>query len=97
MITTMTDLAVYGLIILLIGLFLAAGIRILREYERGVLFTLGRFTKVSGPGFIFVVPLIQQIVRTDLRVFVEDVPSQDIISKDNVSVKVNAVDRKSVV
>jgi regulator of protease activity HflC (stomatin/prohibitin superfamily) len=91
MITTMTDLAVYGLIILLIGLFLAAGIRILHEYERGVLFTLGRFTKVTGPGFVFIVPLIQQIVRTDLRIFVEDVPSQDIISRDNVSVKVNAV------
>jgi len=89
--TTITDLSVYGLIAILIGLFLAAGIRILREYERGVLFTLGRFTKVSGPGFIFIVPFIQQIVRTDLRVFVEDVPSQDIISKDNVSVKVNAV------
>jgi regulator of protease activity HflC (stomatin/prohibitin superfamily) len=88
---TLTDLSIYGLLAILIGLFLASGIRILREYERGVLFTLGRFTKVSGPGFIFVVPVIQQIVRTDLRVFVEDVPSQDIISKDNVSVKVNAV------
>jgi regulator of protease activity HflC (stomatin/prohibitin superfamily) len=88
---SVTDLSVYGLIAILIGLFLAAGIRILREYERGVLFTLGRFTKVSGPGFIFIVPFIQQIVRVDLRVFVEDVPSQDIISKDNVSVKVNAV------
>jgi len=88
---TLTDLSLYGLIAILVGLFLASGIRILREYERGVLFTLGRFTKVSGPGFIFVVPVIQQIVRTDLRVFVEDVPSQDIISRDNVSVKVNAV------
>ncbi len=88
---TVSDLSVYGLILLLIGLFFAYGVAILREYERGVLFTLGRFTKVSGPGFIFVVPVIQQIVRVDLRVFVEDVPSQDIISKDNVSVKVNAV------
>ena len=88
---SVTDLSVYGLIAILIGLFLAAGIRILREYERGVLFTLGRFTKVSGPGFIFIVPFIQQILRVDLRIFVEDVPSQDIISKDNVSVKVNAV------
>ncbi|MFO7856763.1 MAG: slipin family protein [Paracoccaceae bacterium] len=85
------ELAIYGLVIVLIGLFLASGVRILREYERGVLFTLGRFTKVSGPGFLFIVPIIQQIVRVDLRVFVEDVPSQDIISKDNVSVKVNAV------
>jgi regulator of protease activity HflC (stomatin/prohibitin superfamily) len=88
---SLTDVSVFFLIAVLIGLFLASGIRILREYERGVLFTLGRFTKVTGPGFIFVVPVIQQIVRTDLRVFVEDVPSQDIISKDNVSVKVNAV------
>ena len=88
---TVTDLSVYGLIAILIGLFIASGIRILREYERGVLFTLGRFTKVSGPGFIFIVPVIQQIVRVDLRVFVEDVPSQDIISRDNVSAKVNAV------
>src|SRR6056297_1697761 len=85
------ELAIYGLVIVLVGLFLASGVRILREYERGVLFTLGRFTKVSGPGFIFIVPVIQQIVRVDLRVFVEDVPSQDIISKDNVSAKVNAV------
>jgi len=88
---TITDLSAYALIAILIGLFLASGIRILREYERGTLFTLGRFTKVAGPGIIFVVPFIQQIVRVDLRVFVEDVPSQDIISKDNVSVKVNAV------
>ena len=85
------ELAIYGLVIILVGLFLASGVRILREYERGVLFTLGRFTKVSGPGFLFIIPVIQQIVRVDLRVFVEDVPSQDIISKDNVSVKVNAV------
>jgi regulator of protease activity HflC (stomatin/prohibitin superfamily) len=88
---TFTDLSVYALIAILVGLFVAAGIRILREYERGVLFTLGRFTKVSGPGLIFVVPFVQQMVRTDLRMIVEDVPSQDIISKDNVSVKVNAV------
>jgi regulator of protease activity HflC (stomatin/prohibitin superfamily) len=88
---SLVELALYGLVVILVGLFLAAGIRILREYERGVLFTLGRFTKVSGPGFIFIIPVVQQIVRVDLRVFVEDVPSQDIISKDNVSVKVNAV------
>lgn len=86
-----TDIFIYGLAALLVSVFLIAGIRILREYERGVVFTLGRFTKVSGPGFIFIIPIIQQMVRTDLRIFVEDVPSQDIISKDNVSVKVNAV------
>ena len=85
------DLATYVILFLIVAGFLASAIRILREYERGVLFTLGRFTKVSGPGLIIVIPVIQQIVRTDLRTFVEDVPSQDVISRDNVSVKVNAV------
>ncbi len=85
------DLGIYGLLALFVGVVVISGFRVLREYERGVLFTLGRFTKVSGPGLIFVVPLIQQMVRTDLRVVVEDVPSQDVISRDNVSVKVNAV------
>ena len=65
--------------------------RILREYERGVVFMLGRFWKVKGPGLIIVVPVIQQMVRVDLRTIVMDVPSQDVISRDNVSVKVNAV------
>jgi regulator of protease activity HflC (stomatin/prohibitin superfamily) len=65
--------------------------RILREYERGVVFTLGRFWKVKGPGLIIVVPFIQQMVKVDLRTVVMDVPSQDVISRDNVSVKVNAV------
>mgnify|MGYP001351137256 FL=1 len=72
-------------------LILASAIRILREYERGVLFTLGRYTKVVGPGIVLVVPLIQQIVKVQLRTVVVDVPSQDVISRDNVSVKVNAV------
>ena len=65
--------------------------RVLREYERGVIFLLGRFYKVKGPGLIIVIPLIQQMVRVDLRTVVMDVPSQDVISRDNVSVKVNAV------
>jgi regulator of protease activity HflC (stomatin/prohibitin superfamily) len=65
--------------------------RVLREYERGVIFTLGRFWKVKGPGLIIVVPVIQQMVKVDLRTVVMDVPSQDVISRDNVSVKVNAV------
>jgi len=65
--------------------------RILREYERGVVFTLGRFWKVKGPGLVLIVPGIQQMVRVDLRTLVMDVPSQDVISRDNVSVKVNAV------
>ncbi len=65
--------------------------RILREYERGVVFQLGRFWKVKGPGLILVIPIIQQMVRVDLRTRVLDVPEQDVISRDNVSVKVNAV------
>ncbi|MEW6332587.1 MAG: slipin family protein [Pseudomonadota bacterium] len=65
--------------------------RILREYERGVVFMLGRFWKVKGPGLIIVIPGVQQMVKVDLRVVVMDVPPQDVISRDNVSVKVNAV------
>ncbi|TDY02552.1 slipin family protein [Thiohalophilus thiocyanatoxydans] len=86
----MTDYTLY-IIIALVVIFLFSAIRILREYERGVIFTLGRFWKVKGPGFIIVVPLIQQMVRVDLRIIVMDVPSQDVISQDNVSVHVNAV------
>ena len=65
--------------------------RVLREYERGVIFMLGRFYKVKGPGLIIVIPILQQMVRVDLRTIVMDVPTQDVISRDNVSVKVNAV------
>ncbi|MCK4973866.1 MAG: slipin family protein [Sulfurimonas sp.] len=71
--------------------FLAMAIRILREYQRGVVFTLGRFTGVKGPGLIILIPFIQQMVRVDLRTIVLDVPTQDVISHDNVSVHVNAV------
>jgi regulator of protease activity HflC (stomatin/prohibitin superfamily) len=77
-------------VIVLIALA-ASAIKILREYERGVIFLLGRFWRVKGPGLIIVVPGIQQMVRVDLRVVTMDVPSQDVISRDNVSVKVNAV------
>jgi regulator of protease activity HflC (stomatin/prohibitin superfamily) len=70
---------------------LFSAIRILREYERGVVFTLGRYTGTKGPGLILLVPIIQQMVRVDLRIIVNDVPPQDVISHDNVSVKVNAV------
>jgi len=77
--------------ILLIVLFMASAIKILREYERGVVFLLGRFWRVKGPGFIIIIPGIQQMVRVDLRTIVMDVPSQDVISRDNVSVEVNAV------
>ena len=72
-------------------LAIASIFKILTEYERGVIFFLGRFQKVKGPGLIIVVPFIQQMTRVDLRVIVMDVPTQDVISKDNVSVKVNAV------
>ena len=70
---------------------LASAFRILREYERGVVFMLGRFYKVKGPGLVIIVPVIQQMVRVDLRTMVTDIPTQDLITKDNVSVKVNAV------
>ncbi|GFO74168.1 hypothetical protein BPLS_P0682 [Bathymodiolus platifrons methanotrophic gill symbiont] len=76
---------------LLLLLLLVSAFRVLREYERGVIFMLGRFHKVKGPGFIIVIPLIQQMERVDLRTIVMDVPTQDVISRDNVSVKVNAV------
>jgi regulator of protease activity HflC (stomatin/prohibitin superfamily) len=76
--------------LLIVGL-LATSLRILREYERGVVFMLGRFWKVKGPGLVVIIPGIQQMVRVDLRTMVFDVPSQDVISRDNVSVKVNAV------
>jgi regulator of protease activity HflC (stomatin/prohibitin superfamily) len=68
-----------------------SSIRILNEYERGVIFTLGRFTGTKGPGIILVLPIIQRMVKIDLRMIVLDVPTQDVISRDNVSVKVNAV------
>ncbi|RPI42928.1 MAG: slipin family protein, partial [Betaproteobacteria bacterium] len=75
----------------LVAAFLVSSLRILREYERGVVFLLGRFQRVKGPGLVIVVPGIQQMVRVDLRTVVLDVPTQDVISRDNVSVKVNAV------
>jgi regulator of protease activity HflC (stomatin/prohibitin superfamily) len=71
--------------------FLYSAIWILREYERGVVFTLGRYTGTKGPGLIIMIPVVQQMVRVDLRIVVDDVPPQDVISHDNVSVKVNAV------
>jgi regulator of protease activity HflC (stomatin/prohibitin superfamily) len=85
--------ATYIVIILLLiflGILLFS-LRILREYQRGVIFQLGRFWKVKGPGLIIVIPVIQQMVRVDLRTRVLDVPTQDVISRDNVTVKVNAV------
>ncbi|MDP6376971.1 MAG: slipin family protein [Pseudomonadales bacterium] len=70
---------------------LASALRILREYERGVVFMLGRFYKVKGPGLVIIIPILQQMVRVDLRTIVLDIPTQDLITRDNVSVKVNAV------
>lgn len=72
-------------------LFLASSLKVLKEYERGVVFMLGRFWRVKGPGLVIVIPAVQTMVRVDLRIIVMDVPAQDVISRDNVSVKVNAV------
>ncbi len=81
-----------AVVIAFLGLtFIWSSIRILREYERGVVFTLGRYTGTKGPGLFLLVPFLQQMVRVDLRVVVDEVPPQDVISRDNVSVKVSAV------
>ena len=84
------NLFVIALVVILLAVLFSA-IKVLKEYERGVMFTLGRFTGVKGPGLIIVVPMIQQLVKVDLRVIVLDVPKQHVITRDNVSVKVNAV------
>jgi regulator of protease activity HflC (stomatin/prohibitin superfamily) len=82
----------YAIVVVFMILVLVfSAIKILNEYERGVMFTLGRYTGTKGPGVIIVVPIIQRIVKVDLRMIVLDVPTQDVISRDNVSVKVNAV------
>ncbi|MBX3607703.1 MAG: slipin family protein [Piscinibacter sp.] len=80
-----------GVLLPLLLLLIVSSLRVLREYQRGVVFQLGRFWKVKGPGLVIVVPGLQQMVRVDLRVVTMDVPPQDVISRDNVSVKVNAV------
>ncbi|WP_225444597.1 slipin family protein [Pseudomarimonas arenosa] len=87
----MQMLSFWMTVALVVIAILGSAIRILREYERGVVFTLGRFWKVKGPGLIIVIPIVQSMERIDLRTLVMDVPSQDVISRDNVSVKVNAV------
>jgi regulator of protease activity HflC (stomatin/prohibitin superfamily) len=79
------------ILLVIIVVLVTSSLRILREYERGVVFQLGRFWKVKGPGLVVLVPFIQQMVRVELRTVVLDVPSQDVISRDNVSIKVNAV------
>lgn len=80
-----------GVLVPLLLILIASSLRVLREYQRGVVFQLGRFWKVKGPGLVLVIPGIQQMVRVDLRIVTMDVPPQDVISRDNVSVKVNAV------
>jgi regulator of protease activity HflC (stomatin/prohibitin superfamily) len=88
----MFDGGYFGVVVLVIAIAVAASLfRVLREYERGVIFMLGRFYKVKGPGLIIIIPVLQQMVRVDLRTVVMDVPTQDVISRDNVSVQVNAV------
>lgn len=87
----MTEIFSFGVFLLLLVILAFFSIRIFREYERGVVFTLGRFWKVKGPGLIIIIPAIQQAVRVDLRTVVLEVPTQDVISRDNVSVKVSAV------
>ena len=83
---------IFSTIILVVVIaILASAFRILREYERAVVFILGRFYKIKGPGLIIIIPVIQQMVRVDLRTIVLDIPTQDLITRDNVSVKVNAV------
>jgi regulator of protease activity HflC (stomatin/prohibitin superfamily) len=88
----MPDLSTYlGIIILFIIIILSSAIRILREYERGVIFRLGRLIGAKGPGLILLIPVVDRMVRVSLRTVVMDVPPQDVITKDNVSLKVNAV------
>jgi regulator of protease activity HflC (stomatin/prohibitin superfamily) len=87
----MFSAATIAILAIVVVSVLYAAVRILREYERGVVFTLGRYTGTKGPGLILLVPFAQQMVRVDLRVVVDEVPPQDVISRDNVSVKVNAV------
>ena len=84
-------LLAYPLILVALVVIGVRSVKVMREYQRAVVFTLGRFTGVKGPGLILLLPYVQQMVRVDLRTVVHDVPSQDVISRDNVSVKVNAV------
>ena len=78
-------------VLVIVGIFILAGIKILNEYERGVIFRLGRVIATKGPGIIYVIPFVDKMVRVSLRTVVLDVPPQDVISKDNISMKVNAV------
>ena len=84
-------LYVIPIVVIVALVLIAASVRILREYERAVVFTLGRFQKVKGPGFVLLIPFFQEMVRVDLRIQVIEIPTQDVISRDNVSMKVDAV------
>lgn len=81
----------FGVVIVFVIFIVLTSMRVYREYERGVIFTLGRFTSVKGPGLVIIIPFLQQAVKVDLRTIAMEVPPQDVISRDNVSVKVNAV------
>src|SRR5690242_11906578 len=87
----MAVIAELGVLLVIIAVVLSSSIRVLREYERAVVFMLGRFWGIKGPGLFILIPVVQQMVRVDLRTVVLDVPPQDVITRDNVSVKVNAV------
>ncbi len=87
----LTGISTIVIIAILLVLLFSSAVRIFREYERGIMFTLGRYTGTKGPGLVVIVPLVQQIVKVDLRIVVIEVPPQDVISRDNVSVKVSAV------
>lgn len=89
--TSDLDLPVIAVAVVFIAIILMSSVRVLREYERAVVYTLGRFAGISGPGFFLLMPYIQQMRKVDMRTLVHDVPPQDVISRDNVSVKVNAV------
>ena len=86
-----TGISTVVIIAILVVLLFSSAVRIFREYERGIMFTLGRYTGTKGPGLVLMVPLVQQLVKVDLRIVVTEVPPQDVISRDNVSVKVSAV------
>jgi regulator of protease activity HflC (stomatin/prohibitin superfamily) len=83
--------ATLGIVVVILAVLIYNTVKVLKEYERGVVFFLGKFQKVKGPGLILLFPMIQTMTKVDLRVIVMDVPTQDVISRDNVSVKVNAV------
>ena len=86
-----TTYIIFPLALIVALTVIMASVKILREYERAVVFTLGRFQKVKGPGLVLLIPFIQEMVRVDLRIQVIEIPTQDVISRDNVSMKVDAV------